>query len=73
MLKVRVLLFGVKTTLKRVAEKLELAMHGLSELDSIMRSAAAKGATSEKRHRKRARAREGNEVDGIMRDASKVD
>lgn len=47
MLKDRVLLSGVKTTLKRVAEKLEFDMHGLSDLDSIMRSAAAVGSSAD--------------------------
>lgn len=36
-------LFGVKTTLKRVAEKLELAMHGFSEFDSSNAMAEARG------------------------------
>ena len=47
-----VLLSGVKTTSKRVAEKLELAMHELSELDSIMRMAVATEARVAKTARK---------------------
>jgi hypothetical protein len=44
-LKAKLRLFGVKTTLKSVAEKLELDMHGFSDLDSMRRSslAATKG------------------------------
>jgi hypothetical protein len=43
MLKPRLRLLGVKATLKSVAEKLELLWHGLSDLDSMMRSAEARG------------------------------
>jgi len=43
MLKVRLRLSGVNVTWKRVAAKLELARHGLSDLDSMMRSAEASG------------------------------
>jgi hypothetical protein len=39
-------LSGVKTTRKRVAEKLELVMQVLSELDSNMRMADARGSTA---------------------------
>jgi hypothetical protein len=43
-LKPRLRLPGVNATLKRVAEKDELAMHGLSDFDSIRRSAETSGA-----------------------------
>lgn len=43
-LKPKLLLLGVNATLKRVAEKLELAMQGLSDLDSMMRSAETRGS-----------------------------
>ena len=64
MLKVKVLLSGVKTTLKRVAEKDELAWHGLSELDSIMRSPDANGKTARKA--RRVDINDDKRVDGAM-------
>src|SRR5262249_9005369 len=47
MLTASVPLSGVKTTSKRVAEKLELSMHGFNELDSNMRMADASGRMTE--------------------------
>jgi hypothetical protein len=44
-LKARLPLSGVKTTLNRVAEKLELDMHVVSELDSRILMAEAKGSS----------------------------
>jgi hypothetical protein len=49
-LKPRLRLLGVNATLKRVAEKLELDMHGLSDLDSMMRSAETTGAAMAASH-----------------------
>ena len=40
-------LSGVKTTSKRVAEKLELSIHGFSEFDSNMRMADTSGSMAE--------------------------
>lgn len=50
MLKPRLRLLGVNATLKRVAEKLELDMHGLSDLDSMTRSAETSGAATAASH-----------------------
>ena len=45
--KAKLPLSGVKTTLKRVAVKLELSWQGFSDDDSISRSADANGASVE--------------------------
>lgn len=50
MLKPKLRLSGVKATLNRVAEKAELAMHGLSDLDSSTRSAEASGKAAAASH-----------------------
>jgi hypothetical protein len=44
--KPRLRLLGVRATLKRVAEKPELTMHGLRERDSMRRSAETRGAAA---------------------------
>lgn len=49
MLNVSVRLFGVKTTLKSVADRLELAMHGFSESDWMSRSARRHGEKTVRR------------------------
>ena len=49
-LKPRLRLPGVNATLKRVAEKDELAMHGLSDLDSMMRSPETSGVARAPSH-----------------------
>ena len=60
-------LWAEKATLKSVAEKLEFAMHGLRERDSILRvsAAAAKGTAAAASH-SRAFAGEKTMVDGRL-------
>jgi hypothetical protein len=48
--KPRLRLLGVRATLKRVAEKPELTMHGLRERDSMRRSAETRGAAAAESH-----------------------
>lgn len=69
-LKPKLRLPGVKATLKRVAEKDEFAMQGLSDLDSMRRSAETRGAATAASHSsdwEREKRMAGDGVVGVVR------